>query len=288
MKTRLLWLGLMLVAPLAGRAQAPGATPPTPPASFFTADFQAASPSDTTAFCSEITFRDSLSGVARVYYPSGKLRQYVPYSNVYRRTVHGTLTTWYEDGQMCTKEEYLNGVRQGDLLTYYPDGVLKRQERYENGHCGVGKCYGPNGAPVQYFAYEQLPLYPGGDVQLLKELKKALRLTLPEETAMRREAYGAKSMIYGAQRQVDVELAIAPDGRITNARVVSSTARMLNAAALRAVAKLQRSFVPGRRDGQTIASFMTVPVYYTVQAAPVYRDTYRPNPGYSRFRQQGW
>ena len=80
----------------------------------------------------------------------------------------GTLTTWYEDGQMCTKEDYVRGVRHGDLLTYYPDGTLKRREHYENGFCGIGNCYGPDGNPVPYFAYEQLPLYPGGEAELVK------------------------------------------------------------------------------------------------------------------------
>lgn len=272
----------MLAGPLASLSQARHSELPTPPASYFTADFRAASPDDTTAFCSEITFRDSLSGVARVYYPSGNLRQYVPYSNVYRRRLHGTLTTWYEDGRLCTKEAYLNGIREGELQTYYPNGVLKRQELYKNGQCGVGKCYGPNGAPMPYFAYEQLPLYPGGEAQLLKELQKTVRLTSEEQNAMRRDSDFMKTLLYGTKWQVDVELAVAADGRVTNARVVASTSRYLNAAALRAVTKLQRAFVPGRRDGQTMASFITVPVYYTVPGAPVYRDYQQPNMGARR------
>lgn len=253
-----------------------------PQVSFFTADSQLASPNDSTAFCAETTFRDSLSGVTRVYYPSGKLRQYVPFSNVYRRIMHGTLTTWYKDGQLCAKEGYLGGVRQGELLTYYPNGVLKRQEQYQNGRCGIGKCYGPSGEPVPYFVYEQLPLYPGGEAQLLREIKKAMRLTSDELTAVRREAYGMQSLLQGGQRQVDVELALAPDGRVTSARVVRSTAGYLNAAALRAVAQLKRRFVPGRRDGQVMASFLTVPVSFTVQIS--YHSPSRSYPGTRRWR----
>jgi protein TonB len=283
-KTTFLFLAALLAGPGLGRAQAPQAEVPAPTSSFFTTDFQPASPNDSTAFCAETTFRDSLSGVTRVYYPSGKLRQYVPYSNVYRRTMHGTLTTWYEDGRMCTKEEYLNGMRQGDLLTYYPNGVLKRQERYQNGHCGIGKCYGPGGEPVPYFVYEQLPLYPGGEAQLLKELQKALRLTPEELTVVRREAYGMQSLLQGGQRRVDVELALAPDGRITDARVVRSTAGYLNAAALRAVAQLKRQFVPGRRDGQVTASLLTVPVLYTFQT-PYQSPNRSNNRSYPGMRQ---
>ena len=278
MKTFFLCFLSALASPVVW-AQGPGK--PASAATFFTPDFQLSTPDDSTAFCAETTFRDSLSGVMRVYYPTGQLRQYVPYANVYRRLRYGTLTTWYPNGQICTKEDYVNGVRHGDLLTYYPDGSLKRRELYVRGQCGIGNCYAPNGAPVPYFAYEQLPLYPGGEEQLLKELKKAIRLNAQEMSAMRRESYGRSSVTLGPQRQVDVELAVAPDGRVTNARVVHSTAGFLNAAALRAVAKLKRQFVPGRRDGQTMASFLTVPVYYIVQQP--YQEVYQNYGRRSRF-----
>ncbi len=256
-----------MALPLVSPAQVPGRVLPTQPAQFYTPDFLPATQFDTTAYCAETMFRDSLgNGVTRVYYPTGQLRQYVPYANVYRGVRHGTVTTWYKDGQMCTKEDYLRGVRQGELLTYYPDGTLKRRETYENGHCGIGSCYGPDGQPVPYFVYEQLPLYPGGGLVLIKELSKAVRLNPQEVQAMRRESYRQSLYFSGTQREVDVQLAVAPDGHIADARVVHSTARFLNEAVLRAVAKLKRPFVPGSRDGQVMVSYLTVPVYYTVEA----------------------
>jgi protein TonB len=261
----LLLVFAMVALPWAGRAQALRPVP-QPPAIFYTPDFQPTTQADSTAYCAETTFRDSLAGVTRVFYPSGILRQYIPYINVYRQTLHGTLTTWYEDGRMRTKEDYYNGQRHGDLLTYYPDGTLKRRDHYEKGLCGIGNCYGPNGAPVPYFIYEQLPLYPGGEAQLTKELAKGVRLNATELGQMRRES----SQIYrmaraGFNREVDIELLVAEDGRITNAKVVKSSSSFLNAAALRAVAALKRQFVPARRDGQTVPSRYTVPVYYTME-----------------------
>jgi len=239
---------------------------PQPPATFYTPDFRPTTPDDTTAYCAETTFRDSLAGVTRVFYPSGVLRQYIPYINAYRQTVHGTLTTWYEDGSMRTKEDYYNGVRHGDLLTYYPDGTLKRRDHYEKGLCGIGNCYGPNGAPVPYFIYEQLPLYPGGEAQLTKELAKGVRLNARELSAMRNESSQVYRMARaGLSREVDVELLVGEDGRIAHAKVVKSSSSFLNEAALRAVAKLKRQFVPARRDGQTVLSRYTVPVYYTME-----------------------
>lgn len=217
----------------------------------------------------------------RVYYPSGHLWQYVPYSNVYQRHLYGTLTTWYEDGQLCTKEDFVNNERHGDLLTYYPDGSLKRREHYEKGHCGIGNCYDPTGRPIPYFIYEQLPLYPGGPEQLLKEVDRALRLNSAERAAMYRESSRGWMNL---QREVDVQLTVGADGRVTGARVVHSTASFLNDAALRAVAKL-RAFMPGRRDGQTLTSYLTVPVYYTLVAPYRQQGTYNPANGVQRLRR---
>ncbi|WP_210515430.1 energy transducer TonB [Hymenobacter terricola] len=285
MKTQPLFLKLALLAagPLASHAQAPPKALPSPPATFFREDAQPATQLDSAAYCAETVFRDSLSAVTRVYYPSGHLKQYIPYANAYRGIRHGTLSTWYEDGQMRSKEEYMRGQRNGDLFTYYPDGGLKRREHYENGRCGIGRCYGPDGAAVPYFIYEQLPLYPGGPEQLTRELTKAVRLTAPERDAMRRESNQTMTMLRRSWlREIDVELAVAPDGRISNARVVHSTASFLNNAALRAVAKLKRQFVPGRRDGQVLMSYLTVPVYYTLETP--YRPGYGAPRGYGRFR----
>ena len=88
---------------------------------------------------------------------------------------------------------------------------------------------------------------------------------------------------FGWRREVDVELAVAPDGRITHARVVQSTAGFLNNAVLRAVAGLQRQFVPGRRDGQVMTSFLTVPLFYTLEAPT--RQPYYGSYGGSRMRR---
>lgn len=275
MKIQLLFPGLLVALSLGNWAQAQDRALPTPPATFYTPDFKRTTSDDSTAYCAETTLRDSLSGVMRVYYPSGKLRQYVPFADVYRGIRFGTLTTWYEDGQMCTKEDYVRGVRHGDLLTYYPDGTLKRRDHYENGFCGIGNCYGPDGNPVQYFGYEQLPLYPGGEAELVKELNKALHLTAEEVHSMRRDNHQINKITLSGLLQVDVELAVSPEGHIMDARVVHSTAQYLNGAALRAVAKLKWQFVPGRRDGQAMASYLTVPLYYNFVTERPYQQPNR-------------
>jgi protein TonB len=264
-KSSVLWLACLLgLLPGASRAQTAPAELPQFPAIFYTPDYEPSTWADSTAFCAETTFRDSVSGVTKVYYPSGHLLQYLPYADVQHRILYGTVTTWYEDGAMKTKEDYVRGVRHGDLLTYYPNGTPKRRDRYTEGKCGVGSCFGPDGQPVPYFNYEQLPLYPGGGEQLVKELSKALTLNKEETAAMYRLD---KSMLWyqnAWRREVKLELAVAPDGHVTDARVVNATDDFLKAAALRAVPQLKRRFLPGRRDGQATVSLLTVPIYYDV------------------------
>lgn len=278
---QLFWISfcIWLAIPKTGYAQQQAGTSFSEVASVTTTDFQLPIASDSGKFCVETVQLDSLGrGLTRVYYPSGKLQQYIPYSNVARKERHGCVTTWYDDGRMFTKEEYMRGVRHGVLLTYYPNGVLRRRELYVNGHSGVGVCYNSDGRQIPFFAYEQLPLYPGGNQELMMELKRGMHLTPQEMSAMRREsqrllAWGNQSITFGAmpgwKRQVDVELTVAEDGRILHTRVASSDAAFLNNAAERAVTSLKRKFVPARRDGMAVKCLFTVPVNYTLAMPPV-------------------
>ena len=267
MKPLLLSLSLSLLtgAPGASHAQTGQPDVPATVSRHFTADFQPTEWPDSTTYCVETSYRDSLSGVTKVYYPSGQLKQYIPYAHVQRHLVHGTLTTWYEDGRMQTKEDYVGGKRHGELLTYYPDGTPKRREQYVAGRGSVGTCFGPNGAVVPFFGYEQLPLYPGGEEQLTKELARGVRLNSQEVAAMRRESARLLGRVpQTLKREVYVELVVTVEGRIADAQVVHSNAPFLNKAALRSAALLKRQFMPARRDGEVVKSHYTVPVYYTM------------------------
>lgn len=128
---------------------------------------------------------DSVSGVVRRYYPSGKLQEYTPYLNLRARVIHGTVTSWYENGRLRTKEEYLWGRRQGQLLADYPDGTLQRRDTYAAGRSLLGSCFGPTGQPVPYVPYEQVPLYPGGDAWLSREVLRHINSSNAEHQHFR-------------------------------------------------------------------------------------------------------
>ncbi len=274
MKALLVCSTWLLACPFAALSQATApdsAALPLPNTSFFKADFSPTTAEDSTAFCVETKFRDSLSGMVWVYYPSGQLKEFIPYGDVRQRIIYGTLSNWYENGAVRSKEDFVMGKRHGDLLTYYPDGTLKRREQYVHGRGSVGSCYAPDGSPVPYFSYEQSPLYPGGEAELLKEIMRGVRLNLmrlnPKETAeMRQEFTEGMNMRHKIwKREVLVELVVAEDGRLADAKVVQSGSPYLSAATLRSVAQLKRQFMPARRDGQVVKSFFMVPVSVTLE-----------------------
>ncbi|MGI4883715.1 MAG: energy transducer TonB [Janthinobacterium lividum] len=237
---------------------------------------------DSAAYWVETLRTDSSRAVVRRYAATGALQAYTPYLDLGRGVVHGTRTTWYEDGRMCTKEEYLGGRRQGELLAYYPDGTLKRRDRFVADHNMLGACYGPDGRPVPYFPYEQPPLYPGGALVLYRDVTRHVR---PTTTEMRRfvapgfvgggGAYGQRrseaAPAVGASRwpvgQIDVVFTITEQGEVANPYVAQSSAPWLNEKVLAAVRGLTKKFRPGQRDGQTVRATCHVPVVFYVMPA---------------------
>ena len=133
---------------------------------------------------------------------------------------------------------------------YYPDGRLKRSTRYVSGNELPGSCFDPAGRPVQFFPYEQLPLYPGGEAQLAKELIKAVRLPRP-----------LPSLTFKPDSYVLIEFQVLENGRIEAPRVAaSSQVPALDQAVLAAVGRLSQRFNPARREGQVIPCRYQLPV----------------------------
>jgi protein TonB len=212
------------------------------------------SQTDSAGTCAEVLSWGDATGLVRVFYPSGHLKEYVPYGDFVTGRRHGLTTTWFENGQLQTRQVFENGQRTGTLSVYYETGALKRQVDYVAGVEQLGACYDPEGRPLAYYPYEQLPLYPGGQAQLTKEITKALRLPrrLPLEA-------------YLGPLQMEVLLQIAEDGSIQTPRVArSSRLTVFDQAVLTAIARLSRRFTPGQRDGQRVACAYYLPIRLTL------------------------
>ena len=200
--------------------------------------------------CTEVLSLGDGRGLLRAYYPSGRLREYAPYADLATGLRHGVLTTWYDSGQLHTRQTFERGQREGELLVYYPDGRLKRRTQYVAGNELPGSCFDPAGQPVPFFSYEQLPLYPGGEARLARELVRAVRLPRPlPPLALRPGSY------------VLIEFQVREDGRIEAPRVAaSSQVPALDQAVLAAVGRLSQRFVPARREGRLVPCRYQLPV----------------------------
>lgn len=212
-----------------------------------------ASQTDSTGSCTETLSWGGSDGLVRTYYPSGRLKEYVPYADLRIGHLHGLVTTWYENGQLASSQPFLRGQRDGALVLYYENGQLKRQTNYTAGAELPGRCFDEAGVSLPYSPYEQLPLYPGGQTQLAKEINKALRWP--------RDVPPIPGQL---QRTVCVSFWVDEYGRIQQPQVaVSSQLPSLDRAVLATVSKLARRFVPARRDGRVVQSKYYLPVQFT-------------------------
>ncbi|RZK90163.1 MAG: TonB family protein [Hymenobacter sp.] len=214
----------------------------------------------------ETSYADSVRGVVRVYHPSGKLRSYTPYINVRHHFVHGRFLEYYESGQVHLQGDFIANKRQGDFLVYYPDGKLRRRDHYETGQRTAGECFGPDGQPVAYFEYEQMPVYPAGDGgtrAIVTAIQQHIR-------------YPAEALRHRLAGTIKVKFVVDASGTVRDASIIggvdetkfaSSTleaVRQMEAEVLRGVQNLER-FRPGQRDGQSVAVAFSVPISFKIQ-----------------------
>jgi protein TonB len=214
----------------------------------------------------ETTYRDSIRGVVREYYPSGKLRSYSPYTHVRRHYRHGRFLEYYESGQLHVQEDYIANKRQGDFLVYYPDGTLRRRDHYEASQRTAGECFGPDGHPVEYFEYEQYPVYLEGDGSF-RAIVTAIqqRIRYPAE-ALRHRLAGTIKVKFVVNTKGEVQDA-AIIGGVDESQFKGSTldaVRAMEATVLQAVRDLKR-FKPGMRDGVVVPITYTAPISFKIQ-----------------------
>jgi protein TonB len=213
-----------------------------------------------SAYWLQTIYCDSVSAVVRRCYPSGKLKEYIPYADLQRRIVHGTISTWDENGQMRTKEEYMGGYRHGQLLAYYPDGVLQRRDTYSYGRSLFGACFGPDGRQIPYTPYEQLPLYPGGEAMLVKEVRRHLHLSQADIEQLRYWESNNNKFLGG---EVKVAFTVATDGTVKDVTINESSMRPnINNKVIAAVRSMSKRFLPGRRNGLPVEARLELPLSF--------------------------
>jgi protein TonB len=214
----------------------------------------------------ETSYTDSVKGAVRVYYPSGKLKSYSPYVNIRRHFRHGRFLEYYETGQLHLQEDFIANKRQGDFLVYYPDGTLRRRDHYEAGQRTAGECFGPDGHAIEYFEYEQMPVYLEGDGSF-----RAIVTGIQQ-----RIRYPAEALRHHLAGTIKVKFVVNTNGEVQDAAIIGGVdesqfkgstldaVRAMEATVLQAVRDLKH-FKPGMRDGIAVPITYTAPISFKIQ-----------------------
>lgn len=219
----------------------------------------------------EITQIDSVQSQERVFYASGKLKSFGRYLTVRRDGQRHTVSfgrhlDYYESGQLHVQTDQPTKQQAGERLVYYADGKLRRRDHLPVQGPTTGECFGPDGQPVAYYPYQQMPVYSegdGGQAAIVTAIQQRVRY--PVE-ALRNRLAGRVFVRF----QVDIT------GHVRDPRVVGGideskfsgsaleAVRQLEATVLQAVGGLG-AFRPGQFDGEAVAVSFTVPITFKLQ-----------------------
>ena len=198
------------------------------------------------------TFRDSLSGNERIYNAAGKLLEITPYADMVHLIKLGPRTTYFETGQLHTKDDYVGAKRNGEFLVYYPEGQLKRREIYVADERKSEACFAKDGSAVPYYPYEVMPVFERGGNE---EIVRAIQLNTH---------YPVQALRNQEQGQVFVSFDVSEVGKVENVRIVKGVSASLDAETIAAVDKL-KLFTPGRLDGEPVSVSFTLPITYMIR-----------------------
>ena len=74
--------------------------------------------------------KEPFTGIAKDYYPSGKIETESFYAN---GKLNGKSITYYENGNLKYEENYKNSKLDGLIKTYFEDGTIRTEIYYKNG-----------------------------------------------------------------------------------------------------------------------------------------------------------
>ncbi|GAB3846849.1 hypothetical protein GCM10028822_07440 [Hymenobacter terrigena] len=260
--------GLFVAAmPAAAQSEPVAAVAPRPKTiEYFSAEHRLLPTSEGANYRLETTYRDSVAGTVRKYDAAGKLKWIIPYGHLRLKIRHGVSTTWYENGQMHTKEDYVAGRQSGEMLVYYSDGTLRRRDQFVQGKRTAGECFDPDGQPTAYFEYRIKPVYSEGDGSNAAVV----------HAIQRQVQYPIEALRLALNARVIIGFTVDRQGRVQEVHVekeppVDQIAPQLREAfvlvkksALDAARKL-KSFQPGQIDGEVAPVGYTVPITFRME-----------------------
>lgn len=229
-----------------------------------------------------VVIKDSLNRkktTEKTYYLSGQLKSEVEYFTGYKKDADKSLIEMYERGQLDNapvilgkildkKEDgrhrewtekgnlrldvqYKGGKYDGLLLTYWENGQVRRNELFEQGKSLGGKRYSSEGKELDYCPYEIMPVFPGGEEELMSFIRSKLKYP--------RSAFEEK-----IQGKVITRFVVNKFGEISKTSVIRGVNQDLDNEALR-VLSLMPKWTPGQQEGVPVDVYFVLPFSFKFQ-----------------------
>jgi len=185
------------------------------------------------------------------YFISGKIESESNFSDLKNKKLDGKYREYFNNGQIRKDIDYKNNLYNGQFLTYWPNGKPKRVDIYENDKLISGKCLDSIGNEIEYYAYEIMPEFPGGELALRKYLMISVK-------------YPEIARENGIQGKVYVKFIVNTDGSISNVLIDRGVDSSLDKEALRVVRNMPK-WIPGQQDGIKVRVSYIVPINFILQ-----------------------
>lgn len=187
-----------------------------------------------------------LHGPYYSWYKSGKKQHHANYTD---GKLSGDYKRWYENGQLNYKMQYREGVKHDTLIAFYETGEIRRTEVYNSGELLNGKLFDKDGRELDFFPMEQMPEFPGGEMEMMKWVSKNVRYPS--------RAYRAK-----AQGMVVVSFVVDKDGTITETEILKSVHPDIDAEAIRVIIQMPK-WKPGKQEGEPVRVRYSLPLKFS-------------------------
>lgn len=197
--------------------------------------------------------------IQRTYYMSGKIFSELyfhsePQKDNPKKTNNikdGIYREWFENGNLKLQASYNNNKFNGEFITWWKNNQKRRVDNYTDGKCTGGTCYDSTGVAVAYYPYEQMPLFPGGEKELLYFIGHNLR-------------YPVVAQENGVQGTVILRFVITKEGKVDNITILRSLSIETDREAYRVVAALP-DWTPGKQEGEPVNVYYTLPIKYRLE-----------------------
>jgi protein TonB len=104
---------------------------------------------------------------------------------------------------------------------------------------------------VPFVVVEEMPMYPGGDAELLKDISA---MTVYPESAKQNNIQG----------RVIIKFCVTSKGTVSQVSILKGVEASLDNEALRVVSNLKK-FIPGRQGGKAVPVRYMVPITFTLK-----------------------